>query len=82
MPATRKNISVDTTDQQKSFADWGLLSLEALRLKCHQYVLAADGKKSILQKRLTKHFIGQFLKGNKIAPKKIKMTEITCMCNF
>ena len=59
MPPTRKNktrTQSNTDDTGLSAADWGKLSLEALRLKCNQYRLITAGSKYSLQKRLYDHF--------------------------
>ena len=59
MPATRKNktrTQSNTDDTGLSAADWGKLSLEALRLKCNQYRLITAGSKYSIQKRLYDHF--------------------------
>ena len=58
MPANRNKRSVPSSlgDKANTFVQWGLLSMEALRLKCNQYSLAANRKKVNLQRRLVAHF--------------------------
>ena len=55
--SNKRSVSSSLSDKAKTFVQWGLLSMEALRLKCNQYSLAADGKKVILQRRLVVHFV-------------------------
>ena len=43
-------------DPEKSMEEWGHNTAELLRLKCNQYGLIAVGKKTVLQKRIYKHF--------------------------
>ena len=49
MPANRNKRSVPSSlgDKAKTFVQWGLLSMEALRLKCNQYSLAVLTEKKL-----------------------------------
>ena len=84
MPANLNKRSVPSSlgDKAKTFVQWGLLSMEALRLKCNQYSLAADGKKVNLQRRLvTISFYNTFTLCFLLVTA-VANGQIMCNCNF